>query len=264
MMMFDDCCPSHVTNVFPELKKRKMTGTFYVVPNKPERLAHLAFWEKEAPASPYAAYGNHTLNHKAFTDAANAEAEIIGCNEFIMRVMPGKNPRLISYATPGGAKHATTAEEIKAITAKHNLVIRPTFQGHGGGIHFKTGADILKVVDKAVATGSSEYVIFHGVGGDWLSFPGGEFVALLDGLQTRRADVWITDPISAYKYEKERDTASVLVVHADARSIRLELKSRTDATLYDQPLTLVTGVAPAWKQVRVSQGASKVTVPVIE
>lgn len=262
LMMFDDCCPSHVDNVYPELQKRKMTGTFYVIPNKPERLARLAFWEKEAPSSPYVVYGNHTLNHNAFTDAANAEAEIVGCNEFILRLMPGKNPRLISYATPGGAKHATTQDEIKAVTAKHNLVIRPTFQGHGGGIHFKTGADILKAVDKAVATGSSEYAIFHGVGGDWLSFDGGQFVSLLDGLEARRDSVWITDPISQYKYEAERDTASVRVGVSDGPTILLELESRTDPALYDEPLTLVTRVPGTWKTCRISQGDLKTVVPV--
>ncbi|MFA6286202.1 MAG: polysaccharide deacetylase family protein [Opitutaceae bacterium] len=262
MMMFDDCCPSHVTNVYPELQKRKMTGTFYVVPNKPERLARAAFWEKEAPASPYVVYGNHTLNHRAFTDAANAEEEIVGCNEFILRLMPGKNPRLISYATPGGAKHATTSDEIKAIAAKHNLVIRPPFQGHGGGIHFKTGADILKAVDKAVAAGSSEYVIFHGVGGDWLSFDGAQFVALLDGLETRRSEVWITDPISQYKYETGRDAARTRVLKTGSKEIRLALDCSVDPALYDQPLTLVTRVDAAWKRCRVTQGKETSVMPV--
>jgi len=264
MLMFDDCCPSHVTNVFPELLQRKMTGTFYVVVNKPERLARQSFWEKDAPVSPYVVYGNHTLNHRAFKDAADAEREIVGCNEFILRIMPGKDRRLISYATPGGAKHATTADELAAILGRHDMIERPSFQGHGAAIHFKTAADILKAVDKAISGGTSEYVIFHGVGGDWLSFDEAQFVALLDGLETRRSEVWITDHISMHKYEKERDSAKVGVTKADTRKILIELTVGTEAALYDESLTLITHVPASWKECQVSQGERKTIVPVAE
>lgn len=262
MMMFDDCCPTHVTQVYPELHKRKMTGTFYVVPNKPERLARQAFWEKEAPASAHVVYGNHTMNHRAFADAADAEREIAGCREFILRVMPGKPRRLISYATPGGAKHAVTEAELKPVLARHDHILRPVFHGHGAGIHFKTGADILNAVDKAGTSGAAEYVIFHGVGGDWLPFDGGEFSALLDGLETRRSEVWITDHVSAHKYEKERDSAKVNATKVEARRIRIELTASTEAALYDEPLTLVTQVPADWKSCHVSQGDRRTVVPV--
>lgn len=264
MMMFDDCCPTHVTNVHTQLHRRGMTGTYYIVGNKPERKARLEFWEKEAPASPHVVYGNHTMNHTGFTDVASAEADIVGCNELIKRVIPGKNPRLISYATPGGAKHAITQDEIKTIIAKHQLILRPEFRGHGAGIHFKTGADILRAVDKAMAGGTAEYVIFHGVGGDWLSFDGAEFVNLLDGIETRRGELWITDHVSAHKYETERATAAVRVLTYTTRSLRIELTSQADGALYDQPLTLVTRVPDTWKSCRVTQGAVVVTVPVSE
>lgn len=261
MMMFDDCCPTHVTNVYPQLHRRGMTGTYYIVGNKPERKARLGFWDKEAPASSSTVYGNHTLNHRAFTDADDAEREISGCNELIHRLMPGKNPRLISYASPGGAKHATTMEELAAITAKHRLVLRPPFQGHGAGVHFHTGADVLRAVDKALAVGSAEYVIFHGVGGDWLSFDGAEFAVLLDGLEARRGDLWITDHVSVYKYETQLAAASVRVLGSDARQVRLALESSAAPDLHDQPLTLLTRVDALWKQCRVTQGGRVAVVP---
>lgn len=255
MMMFDDCCPTHVTNVHPALQQRGMVGTYYIVGNKPERKARVAFWEQEAPAAANVVYANHTMNHKALT-SAGAEQEILECNELIYRVQPGKKPRLISYASPGGAKHEVTPEQLNAILAKNNLIVRPTFQNHGGGVHFKTGADVLTAADKAAVSGEPEYVIFHGVGGDWISFDQQEFLAMLDGLDKRRDTLWITDPISVHKYETERKAALIETAQADDKKVILNLKSTTDAALYDQPLTLVTKVPAGWKRCTVTQNGN--------
>lgn len=264
MMMFDDAAPTHVTNVFPELVKRNMTGTYYTIPGKGEYKSRLAFWENVAPAAPGVVYGNHTTTAGAFKSAEHAEEVIVGANEVIHRLFPGKNPRLISYVSPGGMKHAITQDEINAIIARHHLVLRPPFKGHGAAIHFKTAGDILRAVDDAVASGGSEYVIFHGIGGDWLKFELDEFTAMLDGLEERRADLWITDHISVHQYETTLASASVRVLETSARAIKLELSSRADATLHDQPLTLVTRVPGAWKNCRVTQGKNAVSVPVSE
>ena len=264
MMKFDDACPTHVTNVFPELVKRNLTGTYYTIPGKGEYKSRLAFWETVAPATPGVVYGNHTMTAGAFKSAEHAEQVITGANDVIHRVFPGKNPRLISYVSPGGQKHAITQDEIQTIIARHHLILRPPFKGHGAGIHFKTGDDILRRIDRAIISGGSEYVIFHGVGGDWLKFDLGEFTAMLDGLEERRADLWITDHISAHQYETTLASASVRVLATSARAIKLELSSRADAKLYDQPLTLVTRVPDAWKNCRVTQGESVVTASVSE
>jgi hypothetical protein len=263
MMMFDDCCPTHVTNVFPELQKRGMTGTYYIVNEKPERKARLEFWEKEAPGDPTVVFANHTVNHKALTDLAQAEQEIAGCNELIYRVSPGKNPRLISYATPGGPKHEVSEEQLKDVFARQHLILRPPFGGHGGGIHFKTGDDVLAAIDKAVVSGQQEYVIFHGVGGDWISFPMPEFVAMLDGLEKRRDELWITDHISVHKYESERNATQVETAEASPKKIILTVKNTTDAALYDLPLTFVTKVPAGWKACTVTQDGKATKVAVV-
>ncbi len=264
MMMFDDACPTHVTNVFPELVKRGMAGTYYIIPGKGEYRSRLAFWEREAPAASGVVYGNHTTTAGAFKNVEHAEEVIAGCSDVIYRVFPGRRPRLISYVSPGGMKHAVTQEEIASIIARHHLVLRPPFKGHGAGIHFKTADDILRAVDNAAVRGGDEYVIFHGVGGDWLKFDLGEFIKMLDGLEARRKDLWITDHISVHKYETTFASASVREIGTDTRAIRLELRSDADPALYDEPLTLVTRVPAGWTQVRVTQDQHSASLPVSE
>lgn len=264
LMMFDDSCPSHVQHAIPELRARDLTGTFYTIPAKGEYRAKKAFWEQEAPTMPGIVYGNHSHTHKAFENEEHAEREMVQANEVILRLFPGKTPRLVSYATPGGVKHAVSAERIQEIAARNHLVVRPTFAGHGAGVQYHTAGSILKDLDKAMADGGLAYVIFHGVGGDWISFPLDQYQMLLDGLVTRRDSVWIADPISVHQYGTQRDTARVDIVSAEADRLRLELHCDADPALYDQPLTLTTQVPATWKTCRVTQGGETVTVPVVD
>lgn len=262
MLMFDDGCPSQVVNAVPELKKRGLAGTFYNFPAAGHYQGNKAFWETTVPAMPGVAYGNHTISHKGFTSVENAEKEIADANALILRLFPGKSPRLVSYADPGGVKNAISGAEIDAILAKNNLVRRPEFGGHGGGIAFHTAGDVLAAVDRAIGKGTPEYIIFHGVGGDWIVFPQAEFTQLLDGLEARRDSLWIADTISVHKYETTRAKAQVKFKNDGPAQIRVLLTADVNLALYDQPLTLITEVPADWKKCQVTQGTAKVTVSV--
>lgn len=257
MLMFDDGCPSHITNVFPLLKEKGMVGTYYIVPAKGEYLAKKDFWENVAPKDPSVVYANHSMTHKGTWDVATIRQEIEGCNAEILKLVPGKTPRLISYGPPGGPKILASSEEVKAILAENHLINRPEFKGHGAAIHYKTSADVLAAVDESIASGKAGWVVFHGVGGDWLKFPAEDFGSIVEGLEARRDSLWITDPISVHKYETELATAKIEGLTSDAKSIRYELKSEADPALYDLPLTVVTKVPAGWKGATVTQGTQK-------
>ena len=260
MLMFDDACPSQILNAVPELKRRNLAATFYNYPGAGHYQPNKAFWETTVPTFAGVAYGNHTINHKGFSSVEHAEKEIGEANAVITRLFPGKSPRLVSYADPGGVKNAISGAEIDAILAKNNLVRRPPFGGHGGGIAFNTAADVLTAVDKAISTGAAEYIIFHGVGGDWISFPAIEYTQLLDGLEARRDALWIADTISVHKYETTRAKAQVKFKQDGPTQIRVLLTAEVNPALYDQPLTLVTTVPADWKKCQVAQGTARATV----
>ena len=120
----------------------------------------------------------------------------------------------------------------------------------------------MAVVDQALAKGEMGHLDFHGVGGDWLVTPVEWFTALLDKLEAERDKLWITDAASWHKYVKERQDAEVRVIKANKDRICLALTAKTDAALYDEPLTLATKVPADWKNCLVVQGAVKATVPV--
>ena len=138
-----------------------------------------------------------------------------------------------------GAWNVTEKELAETLT-KHHLVDRGPFHAHGAAIHFKTADDVMRGVEKAVKEGGLEYVIFHGVGGDWITFPLPEFTALVEKLAARKDELWVTGHIAAHKYQTQRDGAAVKALAASGQQIKLELTSKADPALYDVPLTLVT------------------------
>ncbi len=208
-LMFDDSVPSHVQTVIPELQKRGMSGTFYVNPGKNEWQNFKTSWESEIPSIPGMVYANHTLTHRGCQNFAEAEAEIAGCNAVIERVPPSETPRLRSFRRPGGPleRWNISEDELQTLLTKYHLIERAPFAGHGAMDSFHTAEAMLGLVDRAIKTGTFEYLVFHGVGADWLRTPRETFISLLDGLEERRRDVWITDHISAFEYETARKNA---------------------------------------------------------
>src|SRR3954466_4633722 len=63
ILSFDDSAPSQLKNVVPELNKRKLTGTFYLVMGGGTHASKKKEWEA-AVQSPYIVDANHTFTHK--------------------------------------------------------------------------------------------------------------------------------------------------------------------------------------------------------
>ena len=260
-LAFDDACPTDLTNVIPELQKRKIVGTFYVVGGG-GLFADQPKWS-EAAKSPYVVLANHTFMHKGSPTLEAFEEEVVKCREAINKRLPNLKPdRLMSYGKPGGVKWGdeVTDAAMKPILAKHNLIDRQPFWG--AAIHVKTNADMEKLVDAAIAKGEVGHLDFHGVGGDWLACTMEFFNATLDKLEKHRDDLWVIDPISAHKYAVERKGAELKVIEKGDKQIKISLTTTADPALYDAPLTLSTRVPAEWKSVLVTQGETKATVEV--
>jgi peptidoglycan/xylan/chitin deacetylase (PgdA/CDA1 family) len=260
-LAFDDACPSHLVNVIPELERRKIVGTFYVIAGSPMFNGNKK-WEAAAK-SPYAVFANHTFKHKDFPTLEAFEGEVAQTNKVILRLQPGtKETRVIAFGKPGGVKYGITDAQIEEVLAKHDMVNRLPFWTPV--IHVKTADDMHKGVDQTIKKGEVGHLDFHGVGGDWLVTPVDFFRAVLDKLDASREVLWVSDTASIMKYAAERKASQVKVVENAPGKVRLSLTTTLDARLYDEPLSLATKVPAGWKQAVVTQGETKATVPVAE
>jgi peptidoglycan/xylan/chitin deacetylase (PgdA/CDA1 family) len=266
LLMFDDGWPSHWQVAVPELARRGMVGTFYIVPRKAEYRKFEKEWRKAVEQGMTIA--SHTATHDGFQGAEDAEMEVGEGTRYILDFVKGKNPRLISFGLPG-VKDYNFGEggSLQALLTKNHLIDRGEFKDHGAVYHLKTTAEMLALADKAIASGGLEYLVIHGVeriDPDWgfqdmWPLKQEIFLPLLDALKVRkdRGDLWITDHISAHQYETERQSAAVRVVGVEPGAIRLECFSSADPQFYDQPLTLRTAVPPSWQRCRIEQGTQQ-------
>ena len=260
MLAFDDGAPSQLKNVIPELDKRKIVGTFYLVTGNSLYAGLKPKWEA-AVKSPYIVPANHTFTHKGVMTVEELEPELAKNNEVLLAYHPDRpKPRLLGFGKPGGVPWNVPKEELAAALAKHDLVDRPPFWGPP--MHYKSAAELVAAVDKAIEKGEMGHADFHGVGADWLVTPIDWFTALLDKLEQHRDELWITDCASWKKYTSERETAEVKALEAGSNRIRISLTAKTDPTLYDEPLTLTTKVPASWKNCAVTQRQSKTSVSV--
>ena len=247
-LMFDDSIPSDVANVVPELKKRDLVGTFYVNPGGFGWGKDRKAWEKELPRVPQVVYANHTMTHKGARSKEQLAGELKQCNDVLYQVVPGKTPRLISYGRPGVKAEDWTVSDAdeKQLLAQNHLIDRPPFGDHGAMIAMTTAQQMAKRVDDAIAAQRMDFIVFHGVGGDWIVTPLPIFTQFLDLLESRRDNLWLTDAVSVHKYETERDAAKVTAVSATPKQIQLRIQTKTDPALYDAPLTLACRIPEAW------------------
>ncbi len=260
LLAFDDSCPTHLTNVIPELEKRGIIGNFYIIPGKGTLPPKKAQWEKVA-ASPVVALQNHTFTHVGAKDVAQLDEEFAKANEAIKAFTPEKKwPRLIGYGKPGGVPWEVSSEDVATLLSNHHLVERPPFWGPP--IHQKSAEQCVATIDKALQSGEMGHLDMHGVGGDWLVTPVEWFTAILDKLDAEKENIWVADVVHYIQYKKERETADVKVLQAVPRGIRLSLTTKEDPAFYDLPLTLETAVPADWKECTVKQGTVGKTVPV--
>src|SRR5206468_1014517 len=101
MLAFDDSAPSQLKNVVPELEKRRIVGTFYLVTGNSLYANLKSKWETAAK-SPYVVVANHTFTHRGATNAEQLDQELAKCNEVLYKIHPErKQPRLLGFGRPG-------------------------------------------------------------------------------------------------------------------------------------------------------------------
>jgi hypothetical protein len=201
---------------------------------------------------------NHTYTHKGATDLAKLDEEVLLCNEAILNVISGGRPHLVSFGIPGVPKGAWTVtnEQIAQVLGKYHLIERPPVGGHFASIDLHGSDEMFKLVQKAIDSGGAQFVIFHGVGGDWLTEPLPDFIDLLDKLVAVRDKLWIAGHIAVHQYQTEREVASVQVTQGGGKQFKVMLSCKADPAFFDAPLTLVTRVPASWKKCHIVQGTA--------
>ena len=255
-LRFDDNRDSHVEVVVPTLDRYGIKATFMVNPGKDDYVENRDFWEREVVSRGHR-LGNHTMHHRGARTLEEAEYEI-GEAARILRSVQKDESDLMVFAAGGltywgDAEWEKSSHSYKSLAEKFLLI--DLYDGFHRAKHVHsthTSKDLCVLVRKAIETEAHQSFVFHDIGspgvkdlvklvknGYHLTFGKESFTDFLDCLDGNKEKIWIAPLINIYKYEAERNSASLTMVENGGKLARLKLMVGTNPDLYDQKLTVV-------------------------
>jgi hypothetical protein len=253
---FDDSHPTHLSKAVPILREYGFKGTFMVNPGPKEpgsRQSYsfetqLAEWEAVMKQDDME-LANHSAHHRGAKGDDDMENEIGSAAETIWKLTPGKS-KLTALNLGGGTRWETTR------TLRHYLDKYHHFDASSGSLGMDDSyGGRVEAFRKALQThldrGLWCRVHYHYIG-EGLSSSEANFRAALDIAKEHQDKLWIAGMADIHKYQTERSSAKLTLVKSDANSLAFQLDCATDATLYDQPLTIEITPSVAWDAEKVT------------
>lgn len=260
---FDDSHPTHLTKVIPILREYGFRGTFMVNPgpSEPGSRRRSAFEAQRAEWEAVARQGDHELaNHSAHHRGAvgddDMEAEIGGAAQAIWKLAPGRS-KLMALNLGGGTHWETTR------TLRYYLDKYHQFETSGSlGMDDTYGnrvAAFRRALEQHLDRGLWCRIHYHYIG-DGLSSSEANFRTALDVAKEHQSNLWIAGMADIHKYQTERNASKLTLQQSGPTRLSFQLTCTTDATLYDQLLT-IEALAPQSSDARrlvVKDGGGKV------
>jgi len=219
-------------------------------------------------------FGSHSVTHPqpAICDDPNLRYEIEKSREEILKHLGSKHT--FSCELPHGSENTRVMElglkaypalrnrmpadylqEINRWSRKDPLASRKEYVQWQRGPKSKTTVpEMAGWLDTCLTRDNIWLVLtFHGIDGiGYEPKTGADVRAFFECLNSHRSDVWVATFGDATKYIRERMHATVRT-KIEGGKIRVEVKHKLDAALYNVPLTLKTYVPEEWKRAHVSQ-----------
>ena len=214
-LSYDDALNSQLDNVIPELDKYNLKASFYVIPNSPVMNARMGEWR--AAAKNGHELGNHSIYHPCSASLPNREwvqehhdldnysasqmvEELTIANTFL-KAIDGKTER--TYTVPCGDLLVGGEEYLSKVNHLFTAI-----KGHGADKRFSliwdptdsTGKELIDYIKSIPAEILLVNIIFHGVGGDYLSVSSEAHAALLTFLANNRDAYYVDSYINLMKY----------------------------------------------------------------
>lgn len=213
VLTYDDALPSQLKNAAPQLERAGLKATFFLTSDIDS--LSIPQWRKLAKKG--YELGNHTVFHPcADTDDNPVPSEPYTAYRIIREIevmdrflfaIDGKTKRtfaypcaetfvggkdyvdslrrytLVKYARAGGDSSAVINDFI------HLDTLRVPSYGLEGG---ENGKQLIAFVQRVEAKGGLGIIMFHGVGGDYITVSAEAHQQLVDYLRKHQRDIWVT------------------------------------------------------------------------
>jgi peptidoglycan/xylan/chitin deacetylase (PgdA/CDA1 family) len=230
VLTYDDAVPSDLAVVMPQLDHAGIKGTFFLM-GKAMRAEDLPRWR--AAASSGHELANHTINHPCYrgtydmppqytSESYSVETLLSEINvmNVLLTAIDGQPKH--AFGTPcaqtkvGGAMEKDAEKQDYLVPLKASGLVSyirdpavpvvpsttrsatPRFSGTA--FVGSSGAEMIAWVKEVEKSGGVGVIVFHGVGGDYLSVSAEAHQQLLDYLAAHRAEIWTASYSEAMDY----------------------------------------------------------------
>lgn len=234
---FDDGDLDHYLLVAPELEKRGLRGTFWIVGNttdKGDAKRPRATWRQLREMSDRGhEISNHSFTHGKLVKMAPEEAaRDIAMNDSAIERNVGKRP--VTFCYPFNA----TTTWLREIASKGRVGTRLHQKGIGQQNNKSTAGSIKEWVDDVVDNGDWGVTMTHGITVGYDMWDNPQLLwDMMDYVKGRDAEIWAATFREVAAYEAERDN-TVVRVKERKNGLELSLECGLDPDLFDIPLTI--------------------------
>jgi len=258
VLTFDDWSAGHPAIVVPELKKRNMNATFFVVSSIVTNWSSIVNASKDGNE-----IGNHTKTHPDISKLTDAQldAEVKFADSVINKNVPTQKISTFDY--PFGSYSASSINYLKKM---NYLGARGVFASSGNyNYNFAPSIDdyfkVLTVgmtsnytitsygseLKNIIKGGGMLTILYHSVNSptvvdnNYAMVSQTNFQQQLDTIQSLRKKVWVTTFANALKYHREARCASLVQLEAPTTEkwVMNLTDTITDSVLYTMPLSIV-------------------------
>jgi peptidoglycan-N-acetylglucosamine deacetylase len=272
-LTFDDAMQTHLDNAGPILKKRGLSGTFFVVTGPSS-----TWRERPDDWKRLAAEGNeiasHTVHHPCMLKAIQPHSQDYTPNMMLREIRESSEAiierlgvrRGLTFAYPcGDMTFGAEADLARNQGLYMEYVARYHFAARGYNswapvvaedinpltvpvLGWTVGKDFpsLLVQLEAARQGHNWGVyVFHGVGGQWLSVTT-QALDELAGFLAQHTEIWTATFGDVVRYIQETKALKVRAGESTDQSLGFALTWPLDSKIYDLPLTLKWNLPPSW------------------
>lgn len=205
-LSYDDSLGSQLDNALPALNRYDLKASFYVLPSSNPFQTRLVEWQEVAKAGHE--LGNHTLKHSCSgskenrewvtenndldTRTADALADEVRLANSMLQEIDGKIER--TFTIPCGDVMVGGNNYVEIVSSEFVAV-----KGQGSESGFSSlyapegdsGGDLIKYVEEQSSEVRLINILFHGIGGDYLSVSSEAHDQLLNYLAENRDRYWV-------------------------------------------------------------------------
>lgn len=230
-LSYDDALDSQLKNVVPVLNDSKLRASFYVHIDSPGFTAHADEWKEVAQAGHE--LGNHSLFHQCVKSEDRTwlpphhDLQVISAEQMrdeirlanqVLHTLDGRSARTLTIPcgdfTASGENYIELLKEdflgIKAL----NGDVPSTMENYNRhyvsvlAVHDISSEGLIKIVEKAKKNGTIANILFHGVGGDYMTVANEEHKKFIEYLAKHQDSYWVDTFANIMQHVKDYEIAS--------------------------------------------------------